>query len=143
MYSIEVQPDLARLARERFSKWPGIQIVEGDSATCLARIVPEIHEPCVFWLDGHYSAGITGRGSSNCPIWAELNTIVTLGTAATLILIDDARCFGVDRDYPSIEELTMFVAQHLPNHRLSIANDIIRIAPTAVSSAGYPSVTKS
>jgi hypothetical protein len=134
MYSIEVQPDLARLARERFANRPGIKIVEGDSAECLQRIVPEITEPCVYWLDGHYSAGLTGRGSSDCPIWGEFKAIVSAGKAPALILIDDARCFGVDKDYPSLAELRQFMTQHLPHCQLTVANDIIRIGPPPAGS---------
>ena len=30
-------------------------------------------KPTVFWIDGHYSGGITGIGEAVCPILAELD----------------------------------------------------------------------
>src|SRR5690349_7703826 len=130
MYSIEVQPELARLARERFARWKGVHIIEGDSASCLAQVVPKIRGRAAYWLDGHYSAGITGRGAKDCPIWGELDAIVKHKQAPTLLLIDDARCFGTERDYPSKSELQEYINRELPGHDMTVSNDIIRIAPT-------------
>lgn len=127
IFSIEVQPELARLARQRFAAWPHIRIIEGDSAVSLAQIVPQIQGRCVFWLDGHYSAGLTGRGSSDCPIWGELETIATQMKQPALILIDDAKCFGTEKDYPSIPELVDFLSRRMPDCQLQVSNNIIRV----------------
>ncbi|HSI07546.1 MAG TPA: hypothetical protein VK985_03080 [Rariglobus sp.] len=129
LFSIEIHPELARLARERFASWPGVKIVEGDSATKLAEIIPEITGPCAFWLDGHYSAGITGRGSIDCPIWGEFDAIIGKMKHPFIILIDDARCFGTDADYPTLAEVDAFVKNRLPGYSSRVENDIIRITP--------------
>ncbi len=131
IFSIEIHPDLARLARVRFASWPSVKIVEGDSATKLAEIVPEVNGPCVFWLDGHYSAGITGRGSKDCPIWGEFDAIIGKMKYPFIILIDDARCFGTDADYPPLTEVDAFVRERLPGYSMRVENDIIRITPVA------------
>jgi len=49
--------------------------------------------------------------------------------ATEVILIDDAREFGVDPAYPTIEELRQMVAAQRPHLRLSVDADIIRIHP--------------
>ena len=44
-------------------------------------------------------------------------------------MIDDARCFGTDPAYPTLEELASFVKQHRPDVRVISENDSIRIFP--------------
>lgn len=131
IYSIEVQPQLAELAAKRFSKQPHIEIIEGDSAKKLAGIIPHIDGPVLFWLDGHYSAGITGRGENDCPIWGELAAINGNLAHPFVIIVDDARCFGMDTGYPTLDELRAYVSERLPSHRMSVENDLIRITPAA------------
>ncbi len=131
IFSIEVQPQLAELAANRFSKHLHIEIVEGDSAKKLAEIIPRIDGPVLFWLDGHYSAGITGRGENDCPIWGELAAINGKLAHPFVIVVDDARCFGVDEGYPTLDELRAYVSEKLPSHRMSVENDLIRITPAA------------
>lgn len=129
--SIEVQPQLAALAADRFASLSHIEIIEGDSASKLAAVVPTLDAPVMFWLDGHYSAGITGRGASDCPIWGELDAIAGKLRHPFLILIDDARCFGVDDGYPSLAELRDFATRHLPDHGMRVENDMIWLFPLA------------
>ena len=131
IFSIEVQPQLAKLAAKRFFGHPHIEIVEGDSAKKLEEIIPRIDGPVLFWLDGHYSAGITGRGENDCPIWGELASINEELDHPFVIIVDDARCFGVDAGYPTLDELQAYVSEKLPSHRISVENDLIRIAPDA------------
>ena len=54
---------------------PHVTIFQGDSATVLPKLLATIQEPCLFWLDGHYSGGITALGKSITPILDELQTI--------------------------------------------------------------------
>jgi len=125
LISIEVEANLAAIARDRFSGHPHISIVEGDSGTQLSVVVPTISPPVLFWLDGHYSAGITGRGNSDCPIWEELAAISGRTNLRCSIFIDDARCFGSDSAYPTISEMQKWCHEHLPRQSFSVENDII------------------
>jgi len=129
IFSIEVQPQLAALAASRFANMPHIEIVEGDSASRLADVVPRLDGATMFWLDGHYSAGVTGRGVSDCPVWGELDAIVHGMKHPFLILIDDARCFGTTDGYPSLGEVREFTATRFPGHALRVENDMIWIYP--------------
>lgn len=131
IFTIEVQPNLARLAAERFAGYPHITVVEGDSADKLAEVIPRITGPCLFWLDGHYSAGITGKGASDCPIWGELDAILGHLGHPFGLLIDDARCFDGTGGYPPIDELRKHLAERLPGHGWAVENDIIRVMPAA------------
>ena len=77
IYSIEISPELARKAQQRFAGDSHVEIIENDSAIALRELVPTLHEPTLFWLDGHYSGGNTGKGEKETPIMEELETILS------------------------------------------------------------------
>jgi hypothetical protein len=131
IYTIELSPTLAAMVRARFRNFPHVNVVEGDSGLKLAELLPNLQSKTIFWLDGHYSAGLTARGSTDCPIYAELQSIASLCKVPFVVLIDDARCFGHDKDYPSLQELGDFVREVLPGYRMGVNNDIIYLIPNA------------
>lgn len=90
----------------------------------MAIIVKEITSKAIFWLDGHYSGGITARGDKDCPIWEELKAIFSTNTEH-IILIDDARLFIGERDYPSLSGVKTFILEQYPNSKIEIKNDSI------------------
>ena len=108
IYSIEVSDPLFRKAKRRFRGYPNIEIMLGDSAVLLGELVPTLREPALFWLDGHYSGGVTGKGDRDTPVFEELGHIFA-SPQRHIVLIDDARCFGEDPDYPSAKELVEFI----------------------------------
>ena len=134
LYSIEIQPELATKAQQRFAKYPHITVLQGDSATALAQVVKTLSEPCLFWLDGHYSGGVTGRGVLDSPIAQELSTIFAHPVRDHVVLIDDARCFNGTEGYPTLEELRSLVKQERPEWAFEVKDDIIRCGPAVIRS---------
>jgi hypothetical protein len=125
--SFELDHNLATQAQNRFANDNHIQIIQGDSGKLLGDHLSAIDEPCLFWLDGHYSGGITAKGALETPIKNELTAILSHPVDGHVILIDDARCFTGENDYPTLDELQKFVAERKPNHKFSVEHDIIRI----------------
>ncbi len=125
IYSIELAEQLFFKAKHKFEKDKNVTILLGDSGEVLNRIIPEINENAIFWLDGHYSGGITAQGSKNCPVLEELNAILDDEKYGHIILIDDARCFNGQNDYPTIEDITKLVKTK--NYQLQVEDDIIRL----------------
>jgi len=125
--SFELDQTLATQAQERFANDNHIRIIQGDSGKLLGELLATINEPCLFWLDGHYSGGITAKGALETPIKNELAAILSHRVDGHVILIDDARCFTGENDYPTLEELKNFVAKHNPHHKFSVEHDVIRI----------------
>ena len=125
VYSIEVQPQLAEIAISLFRNNPRVEIVKGDSASALADLVKRIEGTTLFWLDGHYSAGITGRGSKDCPIFEELQAIANHPPACFSIVIDDRRCFGTDPTYPLYSDLVSQIAMLFPQLNVTEELDMI------------------
>ena len=101
--------------------------MQGDSSKVLPELLDKIKKPCLFWLDGHYSGGITGKGDLNTPILNELKSIFSHQIKDHVILIDDARCFTGEEDYPTIKALKEFVIKNRPDWVFEVRNDIIRI----------------
>lgn len=128
IYTIEVQPQLAALAKDRFSRSKHVEVIEGDSTDVLERLCKEIDEPCLFYLDGHDSGGITGVGGKACPVVEELQSIIQHAAFPMKIVIDDARLFGTDPEYPTIAELKAFLGERKPGFDLRVENDAIFIA---------------
>jgi hypothetical protein len=132
IYSIELSKELSERAAKRFRGERHVNIIHGDSGTELGKLVRRIDQPALFYLDGHYSAGITARGAKDTPIYEELAHIFD-HDRRHVIVIDDARCFGREPDYPSIEELREFVRSKKPDAEIEVEDDSIRITPASVS----------
>lgn len=126
IYSIELSVDLYENACKRFARRRNVTIVQGDSGIILSSILKQINRPCLFWLDGHYSGGITACGSEETPILRELQMIHAHPLASShVILIDDARQFRGDK-YPAIKTLES-LSRSAGFKTIALEQDIIRI----------------
>ena len=128
IYSVELSRDLHEKAITRFQGRNNIELIHGDSSIELERIMAKINQPALFWLDGHYSAGVTARGAKDTPIYEELRHILNASERGHVIIVDDARCFGTDPAYPSIEELSELIKKR-SNLDIRVQDDSIRITP--------------
>lgn len=129
IFSIELSKELAEKARRRFSRYANIQILEGDSTVILPQILKSIDTPCLFWLDAHFSGGVTVVGSSPTPILEEVKAIIEHSVKGHVIMVDDARLFVGKSGYPTMEQLNSFVTGSRPDIIMDVRNDIIRLRP--------------
>ena len=127
IYSIELDPLLFENARRRFAGKPHIHLLNGDSAAVLSEVLDELKEPALFWLDGHYSGEGTAKGEIETPIKAELAQILEHAVPQHVILIDDARMFTGENDYPTLDELKAQVHAFSEDLGFEVEADIIRI----------------
>jgi hypothetical protein len=109
VFTIEPDDALFRSAVHRFANAPNVHVLRGLSEDILPELLPQLSGDVTFWLDGHYSGGITHQGPSHTPILRELEVI-----AANLhrykrvcILIDDVRLFTYRKEvgYPDLDAL--------------------------------------
>ena len=126
VYSIELGEELYAKAVERFKGCPNVKIIQGDSGVMLKTVLDDIDAPALFWLDGHYSSGITAKADKTTPILKELETILN-SKIYHGILVDDARLFTGKDDYPSLDEICAFVKSKDPSRIVAVSDDIIRI----------------
>ncbi len=102
IYSIELQKAFYCRARKRFARHPHVKLLHGDSSALLPGVLRELSEPALFWLDAHYSGGLTARGAIEAPTLRELELIWSHPIKDHIILVDDARCFDGTGGYPRL-----------------------------------------
>ena len=128
IYTVELDNALYKQACKRFKKDKHVQIVEGDSGKVLPEIIENKEEPILFWLDGHYSAGMTAQGDEYSPIMKEILPILNHPVKEHVILIDDAREFVGKDGYPDLENFEKSVRDLRPDLSFSVKHDVITIA---------------
>jgi hypothetical protein len=126
IYSIELDRWLFRRAQRRLSRYDNVTLVLGDSAHELRWVIDNLDGPALFWLDGHYSGGITARGAVDTPVVAELTQILN-DPRDHVVLIDDAHAFDGTNGYPTTSMLMTLVERLRPNYRVVVDADIIRV----------------
>ncbi|MEP7324096.1 MAG: FkbM family methyltransferase, partial [Saprospiraceae bacterium] len=125
--SIELGHLLFKKAKRRFINDNNVTIVSGDSGEKLKEILDDIDEPVIFWLDGHYSSGVTAKGSKKCPVYEEIDAIFnSINRNDHIILIDDARLFTGKNDYPEVNQLTAYIHRKNGKYKMDVKDDIIR-----------------
>lgn len=124
--SIELGVELHRKAQKRFRNDKNVVLVQGDSGKMLSTIMKDINEPVLFWLDGHYSEWVTAKGDKDVPIYEELDAIFADKNFNHVLLIDDARTFNGEGDYPTVEKLGEYIKTKNPKYTIEVKYDIIR-----------------
>ena len=97
----------------------------GDSSVKLKKICELLETPTLFFLDGHWSAGTTGKGDKDCPLYEELDNIINFCKSKCIIIVDDTRLFGkgpnnsnelVDFEDINIKNILNIVKDRLDKH---------------------------
>lgn len=110
VYTVEPEPKLYAAACKRF-EGKNVTLFNDVSENIFPTLLPKLSGNVNFWLDGHYSHGITFKGEKECPVEDELIAIENNfdNFDKLTILIDDVRCFLPNNssytDYPSIDYL--------------------------------------
>lgn len=93
LYTIEVSPLYYERTKSRYTG-NKINFILGDSAVVFDTLLPQLESPTIFFLDGHWSSGDTGKGIKDCPLNEEINLIKNKFAHEAILIIDDYRLFG-------------------------------------------------
>ena len=93
LYTIEIQKEFHTNTKNRYNG-NKIHFLLGDSDDILQTLLPTISEKAIFFLDGHWSSGNSGKGKKDVPLLEELTHIHTLFQNSAILVIDDCRLFG-------------------------------------------------
>jgi hypothetical protein len=126
IYSIELDPTLHNEAKRKFQYFRNIHLIQGDSGKEIFKLISQIDEKSIFWLDGHYSGMDTALGDVECPVLGEIDGIFSGSIKNHVLLIDDARCFTGNNSYPTIEELHNYVIKYNSKYKMEVDCDVIR-----------------
>ncbi len=133
--SIELSHKLYIENVDRLKGVEKVRLYEGNSAELLKGMisdVPDKNRGVLFWLDGHYSGGVTAKGEKDTPIMNELDIIFRAGLERFVVLIDDAIDFKGKDGYPTLEGLKEYIATKERKCSVEIEKNIIRIVPIAM-----------
>ena len=149
--TIELSKELSTLAKVKFSKEiengnidkeSRIVLIQGDSAAVFQtneyfQNENDKFKKALWFLDGHYSAGVTARGKKDSPIIEELKYILDPHrinyhkSEMDIIVIDDARQFHGGRFstgevYPEMQEILELICELDPkNIFIDLQDDMI------------------
>lgn len=132
IYSIEVEPNLYKAAKEKFASYEHVTIINGDSSDEIKNILKDLKKPALFWLDAHYSAGITGKGKEDSALRVEVELIcehINSKQLMHVMLLDDSRDFSGTNGYPTVSEVMQHVMRNLPGYTVELRDDVLRIYP--------------
>jgi len=94
IFTIELSTYLYQLFTSRNYDKNKITALLGDSGEELSKVIPHLDGDAIFFLDGHYSSGITAQGVKDCPLLEELEVINKNLQHGAIVIIDDLRLFG-------------------------------------------------
>ena len=128
IHTVELMEKYYLAAKEDFKNKNNIICHFGESVEMLKKIVPTLKEKTIYWLDAHYSVDVFARGDSDCPALQELD-IIFINKANPIILIDDARDFTGNGDYPTVEKVISLIKSKRPNYSVNVIDDMIVAIP--------------
>ncbi len=112
VYTIEPAQTLYEAAKARFVNSKNIQVIQGLSENVMPNLLSQLNGNINFWLDGHYSTGVTFQGPKDSPLLEELACIEQHlhKFPQVVILIDDVRyCANPSchqfSGYPKLDEM--------------------------------------
>jgi len=123
VYSIEIDQNLFVECFNRFRNKSNVNLTFGDSGSALKKIMDGIDKPVTFWLDAHV-------GESSAPLLKELDLIKNHPIKTHTILIDDLRCWDVNKIGFDTESLKKAILEINPNYTFSleeghVPNDVL------------------
>lgn len=93
IHTIEIKKEFYEHVKQQYAG-DKIRFHNGDSSVVFNEILPTINEKTIFFLDGHWSAGNTGKGNKDCPLIEEVTSICSNFKSSGILIIDDYRLFG-------------------------------------------------
>jgi len=115
VYTIEIDKKLSDQAKAYLSHRDNVEMLQGDALDVLPNLLnsEDVYD-CMFFLDGHYSGGETGKTYIPEPAIEELKIISNYEKKVKAIIIDDFRSFGNESEFPTKSELLQAVENMFP-----------------------------
>jgi len=104
VYTIENSKELFDSVSRTLRKYRNIHTLFGNSALQLRKVIAEIKQPSIFWLDAHWCGGSTYGNDDPCPLLDEIQ-IIKQSQYSHILMIDDARFFLKPPPHPQDSDL--------------------------------------
>jgi hypothetical protein len=139
VYTIENSDQMFVQAKKNIAGIGNISLLKGDTRDHLPEILMS-EDNILFWLDAHWSGGVTYGEQDECPLRDELVTIFQ-SEKVCAILIDDARLFIApppsphnERSWPSVADISAAIPS---DWDVIIYKDVIYITPKSIGFRQY------
>lgn len=109
LYTVEYSEKYFNRTRHNYAG-DKIHFILGDSGVVFSDLLPTIKDNAIFFIDGHWSSGDTGKSTKYCPLNEELMHINELFQNEAIIIVDDVRLFrhspktGLTEDWSNINK---------------------------------------
>lgn len=127
VYNIEKSDAMFNIAMEKLKNISNVFMLKGDTRDHLRDIISN-NDNILYWLDAHWSGGLTYGENDECPLLDELEIIFSYDRNQ-VILIDDARLFLAPPpkphnfvNWPTIMDIVEKVQK---NFKITIYEDVI------------------
>lgn len=130
IYSVELDPELAAQANQRFRGCSHIEIILGDSQIVVPVLLQQLNERCLWWLDAGY-CGWSGVTGSSTRLGSEFSAILSDKIQDHVILMDDADGIMDEGGTPILAQVVASIESSYPNRQVTVAHNIMRITPHA------------
>jgi hypothetical protein len=139
VYTVELSPKLYTKCVKSLMPFSNVYVFLDESPNFLKQVLPQSKGGKIFWLDAHYSTGITARGKKDTPILEELEAIKSRGVQDGIIMIDDMRyCYAPGRAFPSFTEICNAVLAVNPSYHLALLGDVLLAYPANLNVSVSP-----
>lgn len=120
VWTIELSEKLHRDAQEKYKSDLRVRVLHGDSRAVLPSVLDKLGDrPALFWLDGHFSGGVTAKlADTQTAIRGEIEAIRQHRRKDHVILVDDAVDFNGQNGYPATFELLELLQKISPWHTI-------------------------
>ncbi len=125
IYSVEYEHNLALRATKKFARYPHIRILEGDSQQVVPKLLKNLDQPALFWLDAGYY-GWAGLQGDKQRLTSEMEAILHHKTKH-IVLMDDARGLNGENGAPTVPELKKRIEAEYPGRSVEVRYDILRV----------------
>ncbi|HYJ00530.1 MAG TPA: hypothetical protein VEX36_12745 [Thermoleophilaceae bacterium] len=132
--TIELSEQLHATAAAALRDVPQVKALQGHSVDRLPEVA-DPKRPALYFLDGHWSAGVTVGANDECPLLRELSAIGP-GNPSDCLIVDDARLFAAPPPpphdpaaWPTLLEVFDAIRSDRPDHHITILEDQIVAVP--------------
>jgi hypothetical protein len=132
--TIELSRSLHERAARALGDVANVEAIQGDSRQVLAGIA-RAEMPTLYFLDGHWSGGVTDGAGDECPLLGELAAIGP-GHPQDCLVIDDAHLFTSapppphdPAQWPTITEVFDAIRSKRPGHAVTLIDDQVLAVP--------------
>lgn len=127
IWTIELSEELFQRAKINLSKYKNVTCLHGNSGQILSDVVRNLDAPTLFWLDGHFSGGVTASGEN--PIIEELNVIKSSSINNHVIVIDDMSDFSLFEKNAPLSAVVYAIENINPNYKFYSDYDMLFALP--------------